>query len=268
MRILLCGDDPNTLVQLACELRDSSKQIRVSVLVAGTNSREYRMAESEDSGIAVFHAERSDLYPNHWHKSASVSVRESLRSLLSEAEFDLVHVLSWRGLTRDLVVTARTMGVPAVVSLKDDWTSCLLEERVRPDDRESNTPCTSRHSVAACLPCARGSKPDTTWVPIEAEYLAFTERSNAIKAELDHAAAIFVGSEDAALRLGRLSDVLIEREVITLNPDSATLLETYDRVVTAHKAVGRESVDPVWYEERMQRFAEEEWDEQCRKADV
>jgi len=224
------------------------------------------MAQSEDSGIAVFRAERSDLHPQHWHKSASVSVRESLRSLLSEAEFDLVHVLAWRGLTRDIVVTARTMGVPAVVSVQDDWTSCLLEERVRPDDRESKTACTLRHSVAACLPCARSSVPETPWVPIEAEYMAFTERSNAIKAELDSAAAIFVDSEDAVLRLGRLSDVLIEREVITGHQDADSLLETYDQVVTAHKTAGSDSIEPVWYEERMQRFAEEEWDTQCREA--
>ena len=269
MRILLCGNDEARLVSLALKLTGASSDLSVEVLLAGTATTEFRVASRTVSEVPIHCAERSDLHPGHWHKSASVSVRETLRSLLEGGRFDLVHVLTWRGLTRDIVATAKALGVPAVVSLEDDWANCLLSERVQPSDAAAEKPCALRHSVVACLPCARSGEPQTAWVPIEAEFITFAERAGAVNAEFKLAAAIFADSQASLDRHRRLGEALIDREVlIAPNSDSSVLLEAYERVVTAQEEPGNEAKEPVWYEERMQRFAEEEWDKNCREAEA
>ena len=270
MRILLCGDDQPGLVALACDLTRADSTLIVAVLVAGvTRSSKFKVVMSEEAGIVVTRVERADLHPTHWHKSVSADVRESFRSLLTESSFDLVHVLAWRGLTRDLVATAHTLGVPAVVTLVDDWATCLLKQRVRSTSAGGGEACTERHSVTACVPCARSTKPETPWVQIEQEFLGFAERLNAIKSELLLARAIFVDSEEFARCSRRLGDALVDREVVVARKaDLTVLVETYKLVVTEDGSDGNEASESVWYEERMQKFAEQEWDKHCREAEA
>ncbi len=111
---------------------------------------------------------RADVHAEHWQKSWHPATTRALRRLLREEAVEVLHVLGWRGLTRDLVHAAARERVPAVVSLQDASTSCLLGTRVLPEGGDCAVPAAAN----PCLSCAGRTGLRTPWVPPDAQFLA------------------------------------------------------------------------------------------------
>jgi glycosyltransferase involved in cell wall biosynthesis len=106
---------------------------------------------------------------------------------------DVIHVHHWFNLGTDLVRRAARLGIPAVVTLHDFYTTCGLFFRL-PDGAKS---CDLEQSEANCVPCigARG--------PLDADEMRFRvkTRREAFHAELRCAAAVTAPSESHAAAL-------------------------------------------------------------------
>lgn len=139
------------------------------VVVAGSTdwSEGFRVSESEDvcprtqARHRVYRIHRADLYFDHWHKSSNPAAARAFAEILRREKPDVVHVQHWIRLSRDLVATATEARIPAVVTLHDLWSSCLLVFRIRPGTRET---CTATLAPDPCLDCAGSHPPKTPWV--------------------------------------------------------------------------------------------------------
>jgi glycosyltransferase involved in cell wall biosynthesis len=129
----------------------------------------------------VLRLSRGDLHLDHWHKSRSARAAARVRELLERERPDVLHVLHWLRLSRDLAALASQAGVPAVVSLNDAFVSCPLVHRVDPRTRAA---CERPTGPAACLPCAGAHPPRTPWVPQEEGFVRLAERSRDLEREL------------------------------------------------------------------------------------
>lgn len=154
----------------------------------GVDLHEERV-EAADASYRLLRSTRPDLYFDHWHKSRSARVAAAFRELLARERPDVVHVLHWLRLSRDLVLHAAQAGLPAVVSLNDSWVSCPLVFRVLPETREV---CERPLSGAHCIACAGRVPPRTPWVPMEAAFMALGERARGVGRELALARAVLV----------------------------------------------------------------------------
>jgi glycosyltransferase involved in cell wall biosynthesis len=148
--------------------------------------------------IRVHRIHRADLYFDHWQKSASARASLAFRDILREERPDLVHVHHWIRLSRDLVHRAALERIPAVVTLHDLWTSCLVTFRVRPESGEF---CEARLAPSPCIRCAAQLPPRTPWLSFEAQGIALLERSVDLVRELELARAVLAptGAHAAAL---------------------------------------------------------------------
>lgn len=167
------------------------------IVVAGTMQWQQGFRESRDedvdprSGrrIAIVRIHRADLFFDHWQKSRSARVARAFREILRKERPDLVHVQHWIRLSSDLVLCAALERIPAVVTLHDFWTTCLIAFRVRPDTKEF---CRAALAPHPCLACAAQVPPRTPWVGAEALRMAFFERRLDIVRELELARAVLV----------------------------------------------------------------------------
>lgn len=167
--------------------------------------------EETADGVRVVRLTRPDLHFDHWHKSKSARVATAWRALLERERPDVVHVLHWLRLSRDLVQIAAQEGIPAVISLNDSFVSCPLVFRVEPAQR---TVCTKDHGPMACVPCASRVAPRTPWVPIEAGFLQLAERGQDLARELTLARVVLAPTRAHAERQrAHLPDVDFEFEV-------------------------------------------------------
>ena len=227
MKILFCvhawppeqqGGTENAARALAIALTRAGHEVCV---VAGSLRRsrvegEVQLeVETEEGGLKVLRLLRPDLYFDHWHKSRSPQVVRALREILREERPDVVHVHHWIRLSRDLVLAAARAGVPAVVSLHDLWTSCLIAFRLLPG---SGAFCEAPIAAHPCIACAGKLAPRTPWVPLEAAFLALAERQRDLACELALARVRIVPSRAHARALaGFFSDAggaLAELEVV------------------------------------------------------
>jgi len=135
---------------------------------------------------------RTDLHPEHWQKSWHPATTRALRALLREKSVEVLHVLGWRGLSRDLVHGAARERVPAVLSLQDASSSCLLGTRVRPEGGA----CEVAAAANPCLRCAASVVPRTPWMPPDAQFLARYTHQQDLERELRLARVVLV--HDAA----------------------------------------------------------------------
>jgi len=136
---------------------------------------------------------RSDLHPQHWQKSWHPATTRALRKLLRELRIEVLHVLGWRGLSRDLVHGAARERVPAVISLQDASASCLLGTRQLPQGGACEAPA----GPSPCLRCAAGVEPRTPWVPPDAQFLAQYTHQQDLERELRLARVRLVHDEAA-----------------------------------------------------------------------
>jgi glycosyltransferase involved in cell wall biosynthesis len=168
--------------------------------------------------LTVHRIHRADLYFDHWHKTREPRVAAAFRALLDSEQPDLVHVHHWVRLTDDLVATAARAGIPAVVSLPDLWTSCLITFRVRPDTRRF---CDVPLAPDPCLQCASILEPPTPWVE-RAQAVDLLERRRAsVMRELSLARATICNCVYQGDAIGRWVGVGLEPDLIPPGIDYA-----------------------------------------------
>ncbi len=215
----LMGGTENTVRAQARALVARGHEV---VVVAGSMNWQSESLTSRDTdtdpttgtSYPIYRIHRTDLYFDHWQKSASPKASRAFRKILREETPDLVHVQHWIRLSRDLVAVAAQEGIPAVVTLHDLWTTCLLTFRVRPN---AEALCEEKLGISPCIRCAGEIPPKTPWVTREAAAIAFAERQSDVFRELELARAIVTPSRAHAQAietfLGRAADSL-EAEVI------------------------------------------------------
>jgi glycosyltransferase involved in cell wall biosynthesis len=166
-------------------------------VVAGTLRNDGRTLEALDrdpaSGapVRVIRLSRTDLHAEHWQKSLSAAVSEAFRAIVREVKPDVLHVHHWLRLSRELVAIAAGERVPAIVTLHDAWTTCLIAYRLKPDTPQI---CEAAPGAMPCLGCAQKVPPRTPFVPIEAQFLALHEHKRDLLRELTLARALLAPS--------------------------------------------------------------------------
>ena len=105
--------------------------------------------EVEVQGERVLRVHRDDHWFD-WHaKSWHPGVESLLEALFARERPDLIHVHHWIRLTCNIVEIADRLGIPAVVTLHDLYSSCPRVFRVRPGDEACFRPL----SIASCRDC-------------------------------------------------------------------------------------------------------------------
>ena len=141
--------------------------------------------------LRVHRIHRADLFFDHWQKSASPAAGQLFEDILREESPDVINVHHWIRLSRDLVMRAALLDIPAVVTLHDLWTTCLISFRVRPDTKRF---CTASLAPDPCAACAAILPPATPWLDPEELADRVTEFAQDTKRELELAAAVVAPS--------------------------------------------------------------------------
>ncbi len=92
----------------------------------------------------------SGSYLEHWTRSFSPEATRLFAQALAEVKPDIVHVQHWYRLSRTLIETCHRMGVPAVCTLHDLWTTCPRIFRIR-DESFCENPL-SGENCGSCVP--------------------------------------------------------------------------------------------------------------------
>jgi len=172
----------------------------VVVLTGCAEIRESPVIEWEEvDGHRVARLYRDDLYFVHHAKSHHPGVESLVAGLLEAERPDVIHVHHWLRLTSNLVEIADRLGIPALVTLHDYYTSCPRCYRM---DREGLA-CTRELSVESCAPCVprwghEGEAEVTEGI------LLFREQYHA---ELGLARAVVTSTEATAEGISRLAGV-------------------------------------------------------------
>ena len=193
--------------ELASSLAGRGHEVSVlsgSLLPSNDHKRAVLLPEEQrgahGQSLRVMRLARNDLYFDHWHKSHSASAARAFRELLRELAPDVVHVMHWIRLSRDLVTVAAREGIPALITLHDAFVSCPIVFRVRPDTQQA---CDVPVGPHPCIACAGKLAPRTPWVPQEAAFLMLAERQRDLARELELARALIVPSLSHARGLER-----------------------------------------------------------------
>lgn len=153
----------------------------------------------EVEGLPVWRLHRDDFFFDHHAKLWHAGVDEAYGRLLRELRPKLVHVHHWVRLSCHLVQQAEALGIPTVVTLHDQYTSCPRAFRMRPDDPA----CSRVLGGASCGPCVPKYGHET-----EGELALGVELFAAsLRAELSAARAVLVGVDTTADLLSRFSSV-------------------------------------------------------------
>lgn len=143
-----CGGSESYVADVA--QRQRARGLHVEVL-SGTKHWREKLALEHDTvdGLPVHRLHRDDLYFDHhakmWHPEVEATIEELLRARRPK----LVHVHHWVRLTCNLVEICTRLGIPAVVTLHDYYTSCPRAFRRRPDDEA----CRRELGAANCASC-------------------------------------------------------------------------------------------------------------------
>lgn len=199
---------------------------------------------------------RTDLRPEHWHKTLAPQVSGRLREFLARERPAVAHVHHWLGLSRDLVLASARERVPAVVTLHDAWLACPIRTRTLAD----GSACDATVGALPCAPCASRREP-APWVPLEQSFLFVGERQRDLVRELALARVRLAANAALALALPRWLGAELECEVL-VQPTAEQLVERYAQAVT----LGAPQVEPeAWFEARLQHESLRLWDERCRE---
>ena len=219
----LVGGTENAARTLAHGLAAHGHEV---VVVAGTLRHEqgFRRSLELDEGAArpirVHRIHRADLYFDHWQKSASARASLAFRDVLREERPDLVHVQHWIRLSRDLVHRAALERIPAVVTLHDLWTTCLVTFRVKPESGEF---CEAKLAPSPCIRCAAQVPPRTPWLSFEAQGVALLERSADLGRELELARRVLAPTRAHAEAVTRYLGLARERLALEIVPHGRDL---------------------------------------------
>jgi glycosyltransferase involved in cell wall biosynthesis len=233
---LVVATDAAALVRAGCEV----------VVVTGTLARgEGGVAHSvrtEESGVRVHTLARGDLHFDHWQKSRSGRISAAFEEILTEEQPDVVHVHHWTRLSRDLVLTAARKRIPAVVTLHDHFTTCLVTFRVSTDGAAA---CDVPLAADPCLGCAERLPPQTPWVSEGEARLLLAERTRGLSRELELAQRVLVPSQSHGEALERAWAAHgLQLEPFVSRP--ACELEPVERARPKPPADGRPLVIGAW----------------------
>jgi len=220
----LVGGTESAVRELAHGLAAHGHEV---VVVAGTLRFEQGFRRSLElderpgrAPIRVHKIHRADLYFDHWQKSASARASLAFRDILREEKPDVVHVHHWIRLSRDLVHRSALEGVPAVVTLHDLWTTCLVTFRVRPESGEF---CTVKLAPSPCIKCAAQVPPRTPWSSFESQGIAMLERSADLARELELARAVVTPTQAHGAAVARYLGLAAERLRLAVVPNGRAL---------------------------------------------
>lgn len=130
--------------------RQRARGLRVEVLSGSQHAAEsVTVTEGEVEGLVVHRLQRNDLFFDHHVKMWHPEVERRFEQFLRDRQPKLVHVHHWVRLTCNLVEICERVGVPAVVTLHDYYTSCPRAFRRRKGDEA----CRRELSVDSCRTC-------------------------------------------------------------------------------------------------------------------
>jgi glycosyltransferase involved in cell wall biosynthesis len=182
--------------------------------VAGTFEARPRVevTESRQEGVRVFRVHRSDLYFDRWEKTYCPQASRAFAGILDEVAPDVVHVHHFIRLSRDLVHRATQAGVPAVVTLHDFATTCLIGFRA---PGAGSRFCDLLPAYEDCVPCASTVAPS---VPL-AGHAAFGLHRADLRNELVLARARLAVSRAQREKLARYHGLAEDQfQVVPLAP--------------------------------------------------
>ena len=239
------------------ERREVPEQGALRVLAATTPARsESWLGGLQGVALEVVVLTRSDLWPEHWHKSRSPEVAERWRDALKAHAPDVAVVDGWLGASDDHVRVAARASVPSVLILDGHEATCALGSRRRSSD---GTPCDAIEGLHACLSCASAAPPRADWLPQDEQVLRFMQRRTAIEAELATARVIGTRSRPHAA-------VLRDRGVAL--PSGPVVLDSADSwqaaLYRAHSAGAPRVAAEGWFEARMTAEGLRVWDAAAR----
>lgn len=119
-----------------------------SLVVAGSESPapQPSIAWGEDRGVFVARLvglpRRKGFRPASYEPTADALISKTLASWLPQ----VVHLHHWNRLTNNIVAICRTLGIPTVVTLHDQWIACSRYHRIRVDEvfcADRGAPCGS-----------------------------------------------------------------------------------------------------------------------------
>ncbi len=184
--------------------RQRARGADVAVLTGTMHAAEQvQLVADMVEGLPVHRLHRDDLFFDHHVKMWHPGVEARFEQFLREHRPALVHVHHWVRLTCNLVEICERVGVPAVVTLHDYYTSCPRAFRRRADDAACRREL-SPESCRACVP-KYGYEP-----PHELDDGVALYRDS-YRAELSMARAVLVTVGSTADLLSRTTGVARER---------------------------------------------------------
>jgi glycosyltransferase involved in cell wall biosynthesis len=130
--------------------RQRARGLTVEVLSGSQHAAaEVTLTEGEFEGLVVHRLQRNDLFFDHHVKMWHPEVEARFEQFLRERQPKLVHVHHWVRLTCNLIEVCERVGVPAVVTLHDYYTSCPRAFRRRKGDEA----CRRELSFESCGKC-------------------------------------------------------------------------------------------------------------------
>lgn len=143
-----CGGSESYVFDIAQRQRQQGLDVQV---LSGSKHWQPQVAveHGEVEGLPVHRLHRNDLYFDHHAKMWHPEVEATVEELLQRWRPKLVHVHHWVRLTCNLVEICARLGIPAVVTLHDYYTSCPRAFRRRADDEA----CRRELSAASCATC-------------------------------------------------------------------------------------------------------------------
>lgn len=214
----LLGGTEATVRSLSRCLRDRGHEV---VIVAGTDQWQegFRVTHEALEGLSVYRVHRDDPHYAHWHKGTCVRTGDAFAEILERERPDVVHVHHWLRLTHDLARRAVEAGIPAVVTLHDLSSTCLVHHRIRPAPDLDY--CEVPLAPDPCIRCAEGMHLDTPWISDEAAAGRVGAMQAHLREELRVASVVTALSANQAAKLHRFLDGAGEILVVppTMRPD-------------------------------------------------
>lgn len=180
--------------------RQRARGIEVEVL-SGTQhpAPEVTVTEGEVDGLIVHRLQRNDLFFDHHAKMWHPEVEARFEQFLRERMPRLVHVHHWVRLTCNLIEVCARVGIPAVVTLHDYYTSCPRAFRRRAGDEA----CRRQLSVESCGDCV----PKYGYEPSHEIADGINLYADHYRAELSLARAVLVAVDSTADLLSETTGV-------------------------------------------------------------
>lgn len=214
----LLGGTEATVRSLSRSLRDRGHEVLV---VAGTDQWQegFRISHEVQEGIGVYRIHRDDPHYAHWHKGSCGRTGDAFTEILERERPDIVHVHHWLRLTHDLARRAVDAGIPAVVSLHDLSSTCLVHHRIRPEPDLDY--CAVPLAPEPCIRCAEGMHLSTPWISEDSAASRVHALQAHVRDELRAASAVTALSTDQAAKLHRFLEGAGEILVVppTLRPE-------------------------------------------------